>query len=154
MSAPLKPHWHQPSHPEIQQVVPGADGGDFSSKSLSKVRVAPFGVFADMTFPPCTLVGASTYATVQISRDRHILLNSDLLYLNHSCEPSLVSIRVYIYLGIYIYNTRRPVSGRGRGAFQSIGMSYCTIHARSTLPGLDLHTRCLFMFFSPLPFHP
>lgn len=142
MSAPLKPHWHQPSHPAIQQVVlGGADEGDFSSKSLSKVRVAPFGVFADMTFPPCTLVAASTYATVQISRDRHILLNSDLLYLNHSCEPSLVSIR------IYIYNTRRPVSGRGRGGGLSIGISYCTI----VVPGLDLHEMLIHVFF---PFHP
>lgn len=89
MAAPLKPHWQQPSHPDIQQVVWGE--GDFSSKSLSKVAVAPFGVFADMSFPPCTLVEESAYSTVQISRDRHIDLNSDLLYLNHSCEPSLVS---------------------------------------------------------------
>lgn len=86
----MKPHWQQPSHPEIQQVVFG-NAGDFSSKSVSRVQVAPFGLFADMSFPPCTLVEESTYATVQISRDRHILLNSDLLYLNHSCEPSLVS---------------------------------------------------------------
>lgn len=90
MSAPLKPHWQQPSHPEIQQVV-FSNAGDFSSKSVSRVHVTPFGLFADMSFPPCTLVEESTYATVQISRDRHILLNSDLLYLNHSCEPSLVS---------------------------------------------------------------
>lgn len=90
MAGPLKPHWQQPSHPEIQEVIFGT-AGEFSSKSVSKVKVAPFGVFADMSFPPCTLVEKSTYATVQISRDKHIMLNSDLLYLNHSCEPSLVS---------------------------------------------------------------
>lgn len=90
MAGPLKPHWQQPSHPEIQQVVFGTEG-DFTSKSLSKTKLAPFAVFADMSFPPCTLADESTYATVQIGRDKHISLNSDLLYLNHSCEPSLVS---------------------------------------------------------------
>lgn len=88
--APLTPHWTQPSHPDIQEVVFGK-GEDFSSKSLSKVTVAPLGLYAELTSPPCTFVEASSYATVQAGRDRHILLNSDLLYLNHSCEPSLVS---------------------------------------------------------------
>lgn len=88
--APLKPHWTQPSHPEIQQVVLGKEG-DFTSKSLSKINVAPLGLYAELTTPPCTFVDASTYATVQAGREKHILLNSDLLYLNHSCEPSLVS---------------------------------------------------------------
>lgn len=88
--APLKPHWAQPSHPDIQEVIFGEDG-EFSSKSQSKVAVAPFGVFADMSSPPCTVVQESSYASVQIGQNRHILLNSDLLYMNHSCEPSLVS---------------------------------------------------------------
>lgn len=102
--APLTPHWTQPSHPEIQQVVIGKEG-EFSSKSLSKITVAPLGLYAELTTPPCTFVDASTYATVQAGRDRHILLNSDLLYLNHSCEPSLVSAktslptqRIWLYL--------------------------------------------------------
>lgn len=94
--APLKPHWPQPSHPDIQEVVFGEEG-EFSSKSLSKVAVAPFGVYANMTSPPCTVVEKSSYASVQIGQDRHILLNSDLLYMNHSCEPSLVSSIISIY---------------------------------------------------------
>lgn len=36
--------------------------------------------------------GNATYATVQIGHDEHVNLNSDLLYINHSCEPSLVSV--------------------------------------------------------------
>lgn len=90
--APLKPHWPQPSHPDIQEVIIGSDGGEFSSKSVSRVAVAPNGVYARLTFPPCTFVDESSYATVQVGPDRHIHLNSDLLYLNHSCEPSLVSV--------------------------------------------------------------
>lgn len=92
MSNPLKPHWTQPSHPEIQEVITGADGGaSFSTRSVSRVQLAPMALYARLTTPPCTFVDRSTYATVQVGRDRHVMLNSDLLYLNHSCEPSLVS---------------------------------------------------------------
>ncbi|CAN8103271.1 unnamed protein product [Discula destructiva] len=87
--APITPHWPQPSHPAIQEVHFGSNG-DFTSKSLSRVAIPPLGLYAKLTSPPCTFVAESSYATVQAGRDRHILLNSDLLYLNHSCEPSLI----------------------------------------------------------------
>ncbi|KAI6780299.1 uncharacterized protein J7T54_005401 [Emericellopsis cladophorae] len=35
--APLKPHWAQPSHPDIQQVI--VNDAEFTSKSLSKVTI-------------------------------------------------------------------------------------------------------------------
>lgn len=89
MSSPLKPHWKQPSHPAVQEVI--INDHEFTSKSLSKVTLPPFGLFAKMDFPPCTWAEKPTYATVQAGKDRHLNLNSDLLYLNHSCEPSLVS---------------------------------------------------------------
>lgn len=87
--APLKPYWKQPSHPDVQDVV--VSGADFMTKSLSKVTVPPFGLFAKFEFPPCDVAEKATYATVQMGRDKHLNLNSDLLYINHSCEPSLVS---------------------------------------------------------------
>ena len=88
--APLTPFWTQPSHPKIQEVeIFNAD--EFSSRSLSKIDVPPNGLFADMEFPPCTPADKPTYATVQMGRDQHLNLNSDLVYINHSCEPSLVS---------------------------------------------------------------
>ncbi|KAI0378334.1 hypothetical protein F5Y04DRAFT_262410 [Hypomontagnella monticulosa] len=86
--APLTPHWEQPSHPEIQDVI--INMHEFTSKSLSKVSLPPFGLYAKMDFPPCTLAKEPTYATVQCGRDKHLNLNSDLLYINHSCEPSLI----------------------------------------------------------------
>ncbi|KKA26639.1 hypothetical protein TD95_002641 [Thielaviopsis punctulata] len=88
MSSPLKPHWVQPSHPNIQQVIISTDG--FLSKSLSRVDLPPFSVFAKLSWPPCTESSVPTYATVQFSKNRHLNLNSDLLYINHSCEPSLI----------------------------------------------------------------
>ncbi|KAK8107179.1 Histone-lysine N-methyltransferase ash1 [Apiospora kogelbergensis] len=89
--APLKPHWKQPSHPDIQEVI--INEHEFTSKSLSKVSLPAFGLYAKMSFPPCTRVNGDepTYATVQYGKDEHLDLNSDLLYINHSCEPSLVS---------------------------------------------------------------
>ncbi|KAI1210476.1 uncharacterized protein F4807DRAFT_423548 [Annulohypoxylon truncatum] len=86
--APLTPHWAQPSHPDVQDVIINAH--EFTSKSLSKISLPPFGLFAKMDFPPCTLASEPTYATVQCGRDKHLNLNSDLLYINHSCEPSLI----------------------------------------------------------------
>lgn len=93
--APLKPHWTQPSHPHLLQVIVSDNEAEFTSKSVSTAAAAPFGVVAKLSFPPCTLADEPTYATVQIGRDRHISLNSDLLYLNHSCEPSLVSLLLF-----------------------------------------------------------
>ncbi|KAJ4306957.1 hypothetical protein N0V88_000330 [Collariella sp. IMI 366227] len=85
---PIKPHWVQPSHPDVQEVI--VNDAEFTTKSISKVTLAPFALFAKFEFPPCTEVTEVTYATVQMGRDRHLDLNSDLLYINHSCEPSLI----------------------------------------------------------------
>ncbi|KAI1388709.1 uncharacterized protein F4822DRAFT_403621 [Hypoxylon trugodes] len=86
--APLTPHWNQPSHPDIQDVI--VNMHEFTSKSLSKISLPPFGLYAKMDFPPCTIAEVPTYATVQCGRNKHLNLNSDLLYINHSCEPSLI----------------------------------------------------------------
>ncbi|KAL2759579.1 hypothetical protein ACRALDRAFT_2023751 [Sodiomyces alcalophilus JCM 7366] len=86
--APIKPHWTQPSHPDVQEVIKASDT-EFLTKSVSKVHLPPFAIFAKLSFPPCTFVKQPTYATVQCGRDKHFDLNSDLLYINHSCDPSL-----------------------------------------------------------------
>ncbi|KAK4190235.1 post-SET domain-protein [Podospora australis] len=88
--APVTPHWQQPSHPEIQQVLTSGDAESFLTKSISKIKLPPFGLFAKLDFPPCTPAPMPTYATVQMGRDSHLNLNSDLLYINHSCDPSLI----------------------------------------------------------------
>jgi hypothetical protein len=114
--APIKPFWTQPSHPEIQEVIYGEDENGFTTESISKISLPSFGLFAKLVFillhllsatscdrpdttdqhsqefPPCTIVEKPSYSTVQIGKDKHMDLNSDLLYLNHSCEPSLVCL--------------------------------------------------------------
>ncbi len=87
--APFPPQWARPSHADIQEVA--FNDGEFASKSFSKISLPPFGFFAKMAFPPCTITDGATYATVQVGPDKHLSLNSDLMYINHSCDPSLVS---------------------------------------------------------------
>ncbi|KAK1983540.1 hypothetical protein LZ30DRAFT_687585 [Colletotrichum cereale] len=87
--SPITPHWTQPSHPDVQEVVKASET-EFLTKSFSKVSLPPFAVFAKMSFPPCDLADEPTYATVQCGKNKHLNLNSDLLYINHSCEPSLI----------------------------------------------------------------
>ncbi|CEJ79885.1 Putative Galactose-proton symport [[Torrubiella] hemipterigena] len=86
--APLTPHWEQPSHPDRLELI--VNEAEYSSKSISKISLPPFAVFSKLSFPPCTPANSPTYATVQTGKNTHLDLNSDLLYLNHSCEPSLI----------------------------------------------------------------
>jgi hypothetical protein len=58
----------------------------FTSRALSLVSLARGTRFA----PLVGLTGdKKSYATLQISRTHHVQLNSELLYCNHSCAPSL-----------------------------------------------------------------
>jgi hypothetical protein len=86
--APLKPHWIQPSHPELLAVHTALDPNSYSSSAYSLVSLPAGAIFAPLTFPPLTR-SSKAYSSVQISRTEHIELNSDLVYVNHSCSPSL-----------------------------------------------------------------
>ncbi|KAG9233888.1 hypothetical protein BJ875DRAFT_441784 [Amylocarpus encephaloides] len=89
--APLTPDWEQPSHPTIQKVIYGTNASqEFTSKSLSTIDLPPFALYAKISFPPCTFAPIATYATVQCEKEKHLNLNSDLVYINHSCEPSVI----------------------------------------------------------------
>ncbi|KAI9772680.1 MAG: hypothetical protein M1840_000275 [Geoglossum simile] len=82
--APVIPHWAQPSHPGLIKVVlrPKA----FTSGASSLVAL-PAGSL--LTRLETATPAPRAYSSVQISRDEHIELNSDLIYCNHSCAPSL-----------------------------------------------------------------
>ncbi|KAF2009552.1 hypothetical protein BU24DRAFT_428447 [Aaosphaeria arxii CBS 175.79] len=61
--------------------------GSFASRSISLVDLPAGAVFARITNPtPATCA----YTSVQASKDLHIELNSDLVYINHSCNPTLI----------------------------------------------------------------
>ena len=65
------------------------DPRTFESSVRSRVALPPGSVFTKLTFPPCTFAINKAYSTIQISRNTHMDLNSDLFYFNHSCNPTL-----------------------------------------------------------------
>ncbi|EJD39603.1 hypothetical protein AURDEDRAFT_116124 [Auricularia subglabra TFB-10046 SS5] len=88
-STPVKPHWAQPSHPGLIELRLAANASEFTSSAHSLVSLPAGALFAQLTFPPLERVPAKAYSTVQISQTEHVELNSDLIYVNHSCAPSL-----------------------------------------------------------------
>ncbi|KAH7381154.1 hypothetical protein DE146DRAFT_669818 [Phaeosphaeria sp. MPI-PUGE-AT-0046c] len=79
------PAWVQPDLSRLLRVE--RNPGSFASRSLSLVSLPAGAIFARITNPtPATVA----YSSVQASRDLHIELNCDLVFVNHSCRPSLV----------------------------------------------------------------
>ncbi|KAF2998507.1 hypothetical protein E8E13_003941 [Curvularia kusanoi] len=61
--------------------------GNYASASYSLVSLPAGATFARITTPtPATVA----YSSVQASKTLHIELNSDLVYINHSCAPTLI----------------------------------------------------------------
>ncbi|RMZ68838.1 galactose-proton symport [Pyrenophora seminiperda CCB06] len=79
------PAWVKPDLSRLLRVE--HNPGSFTSRSVSLVTLPSGAVFARITNPTPAIVA---YSSVQASRNLHIELNSDLVYINHSCAPSLV----------------------------------------------------------------
>lgn len=77
MSAPLS---------DIVKVVHGE--GDFSSKLISLVDREPGARLC--AIEGAVLVNQRAYTSVQVSEDCDMELQSDLVFCNHSCDPSVV----------------------------------------------------------------
>ncbi|KAI8075201.1 hypothetical protein BC940DRAFT_287704 [Gongronella butleri] len=72
-----------PSHPGFFHVE--RNDGDFSSRLVADQAFAIGNVIVSLQgLTP----GPKRYSSVQISRDDHVELNSDLLFLNHACDPN------------------------------------------------------------------
>ena len=78
-------HDHVPTHPTLLQVHRSPKA--FSSWAISQTSLPAGAVFAQIT---TATPGPKAYTSVQTGRDSHIELNSDLVFINHSCDPSLV----------------------------------------------------------------
>lgn len=75
----------QPSHPGLFKVIRQGDPTSFTSKLIAEKDFNKDSIIADLKgLTP----GPKRYSSVQISVEEHVELNSDLLYLNHSCDPS------------------------------------------------------------------
>lgn len=75
----------KPTHPNDFKVVRQGSPESFSSR-LVAVRDFPKG--ATIAALEGLTPGEKRYSTVQISETKHIELNSDLVFMNHSCDPS------------------------------------------------------------------
>ncbi|RKP11757.1 hypothetical protein BJ684DRAFT_12493 [Piptocephalis cylindrospora] len=77
---------YAPSNPEAFTVQFGNDPESFMSKLVASrpfiegERIGSLGVSHPSSAP--------VYSTVQVGREAHIELDSDLRYTNHSCQPS------------------------------------------------------------------
>ncbi|KAL3455146.1 D-isomer specific 2-hydroxyacid dehydrogenase [Aspergillus heterothallicus] len=72
------------THPGLLRVVRSTKA--FASGAYSEVSLPAGAVFAKIT---TATPGTKAYTSVQTGRDTHIELNSDLVFCNHSCTPSL-----------------------------------------------------------------
>ncbi|KAM4058225.1 putative galactose-proton symport [Hirsutella rhossiliensis] len=82
----LVPLWEQPSHPGRLLVVKGSQPYKTAAFSLISLPAGAF--FAKIN--SATPVNRPTYTSVASGKDSHLELNSDLVYCNHSCNPSLI----------------------------------------------------------------
>lgn len=76
----------QGTHPDLILVELGK--GDYSSRAVSLKSFQPGEVFARIT--GATSTNQRTFATVQTGKATDIELNTDLVFCNHSCNPSVV----------------------------------------------------------------
>jgi hypothetical protein len=72
----------------MQVIHTSADPNEYQSYSIANVTLPAGAIFAELTTPPLT-PATKAYSTVQTSATTHVELNSDLVYINHSCAPSL-----------------------------------------------------------------
>lgn len=75
----------KPSHPHLIKVINSPE--PFASSSVGLIDL-PSG--AHFTSIQGASPAARHYTTVQASIDTHVALNSDLVYCNHSCAPTLI----------------------------------------------------------------
>lgn len=79
------PAWVNPDLTRLMRV--DKRPGNYASASYSLVNLPAGALFARITTPtPATVA----YSSVQAGKDLHIELNCDLVYINHSCAPTLI----------------------------------------------------------------
>ncbi|KAF9910624.1 hypothetical protein BX616_010820 [Lobosporangium transversale] len=75
---------YKPSHPGLFEVFYAE--GSFNSQLVASQDFKQGQIICKIEG---TEPGPKRYSSVQVSKDSHIELNSDLVFLNHSCDPSV-----------------------------------------------------------------
>ncbi|KAL1924111.1 uncharacterized protein VTP21DRAFT_7146 [Calcarisporiella thermophila] len=76
-------HDYIPTHPHLFEVR--FSPGNFKSGLVATRNFAKGDLVASIT---TATPGPKRYTTVQVDKDKHIELNSDLVYMNHACDPT------------------------------------------------------------------
>ncbi|KAL7759151.1 hypothetical protein ACKLNR_011578 [Fusarium oxysporum f. sp. zingiberi] len=74
------------SHSDILKVV--RSDQPFKSAAISLVSLPPGALFAKIT--EATHAPRATWTSFQTGRNEHMEFNSDIVFINHSCDPNLV----------------------------------------------------------------
>ncbi|KAJ3232978.1 hypothetical protein HDU78_006721 [Chytriomyces hyalinus] len=86
----LAPSSNKPSSAPVPHLkVIHSTSGDYTSSLVATRRFQPGQVIASFA-DTLSLAPIKRYSTVQVSKHAHIELNSDLVYMNHSCDPAAV----------------------------------------------------------------
>ncbi|KAF9382281.1 hypothetical protein CPB97_007245 [Podila verticillata] len=75
---------YKPTHPGLFEVV--YSEGDYNSRLVACKSYAKGEVIAKVEG---TTPGPKRYTSVQVAKEGHIELNSDLVFMNHSCSPTV-----------------------------------------------------------------
>ncbi|KAG0347651.1 hypothetical protein BG005_011965 [Podila minutissima] len=75
---------YKPTHPGLFEVV--YSEGDYNSKLVACKSYAKGEIICKVEG---TTPGPKRYTSVQVAKDGHIELNSDLVFMNHSCNPTV-----------------------------------------------------------------
>ncbi|EGF97205.1 uncharacterized protein MELLADRAFT_87258 [Melampsora larici-populina 98AG31] len=84
---------YTPSHPDQFQIEWGPEG-TYASRLISLESFAPDSILATLG-PETILTETKAYTSIQFKEETptdrliHLELNSDLVYINHSCEPNV-----------------------------------------------------------------
>ncbi|ODQ52315.1 galactose-proton symport [Saitoella complicata NRRL Y-17804] len=102
----MAPRNHVASHPDLFKV--NFQDGSFASELLAVKDFKKGDVIASLEgLTP----GPKRYTSVQVSRDSHIELNSDLVYMNHSCAPTaIVDIKNRVVRAVEDIPTGSPIT--------------------------------------------
>lgn len=77
----------QHTHPSVIEVV--RCPGDFMSYAVAATDAPAGALLYRLESPPMAFTDTKRWSSVQVSETQHIELNSDFLFINHSCDPSL-----------------------------------------------------------------
>ncbi|KAG0196483.1 hypothetical protein BGX28_010077 [Mortierella sp. GBA30] len=78
---------YKPTHPGLFEVVYAE--GDYNSKLIACRDYSQGSIICLVEGVTFTAPGTKTYTSVQVANNEHIELNSDLVFMNHSCNPSV-----------------------------------------------------------------